>query len=192
MLDTRSGDGIGQGDVYHILAPKCHGQDSASLGEYHPFRTASADPPGLVEFPAPVFTRIGGVNEQGDLSRTSGIFDPVSAVDEIAGTRFHAEPVESGLAERRLSAFAKVDRNGDGIGLERALESGLELSLGIGAVELGASDGDPRATTGRTGANVGRDAAVWTEREPDQLVARALATGQDARPLRNVRATLLC
>src|SRR3954447_21307011 len=26
VLDTRSGGGIGQRDMYHILAPKCHGQ----------------------------------------------------------------------------------------------------------------------------------------------------------------------
>src|SRR3954452_12409590 len=38
MSDTRSGGGIGQGDVYHILAPQCHRQDSASLWEYHPLR----------------------------------------------------------------------------------------------------------------------------------------------------------
>src|SRR5947209_12444148 len=47
MSDTRSGGGIGQGDMYHILAPKCHGQDSATFREYHPLRTAAADAPAL-------------------------------------------------------------------------------------------------------------------------------------------------
>ena len=42
MSDTRSGGGIGQGDMYHILAPQCHGQDSTWLGEYHPLRTPTA------------------------------------------------------------------------------------------------------------------------------------------------------
>src|SRR5438477_1674814 len=29
VINTRSGGGIGQGNVYHILAPQCHRQDSA-------------------------------------------------------------------------------------------------------------------------------------------------------------------
>ena len=62
VLDTRSGGGIGQGDVYHILAPKCHRQDSARFREYHPLRNAAAHPPGLVELLAPVLARIGGVD----------------------------------------------------------------------------------------------------------------------------------
>src|SRR3954471_16618086 len=64
MSDTRSGGGIGQGDMYHILAPKCHGQDSAGFREYHPPRTATADPPGLVHPPAAVFARVQRVDQQ--------------------------------------------------------------------------------------------------------------------------------
>src|SRR6476469_7110247 len=53
--DTRSGGGIGQGDMYHIVAPECHGQDSALQREYHPPVLAPAHSPGLVERSAPVF-----------------------------------------------------------------------------------------------------------------------------------------
>src|SRR6185503_14001781 len=49
VADTRSGGGIGQRGMYHILAAKCHRQDSARLGEYHPLLSPSAHPPGLVE-----------------------------------------------------------------------------------------------------------------------------------------------
>ena len=50
VANTRRGSGIGQGDMYHIVAPKGHRQDSAALGKYHPPRSvAAADPPGLVE-----------------------------------------------------------------------------------------------------------------------------------------------
>src|SRR4249919_1785614 len=97
VLDTRSGSGIGQGDVYHILAPQCHGQDSTVGGEYHPLRTASADPPGLVELSPPVFACITGMDEQSDLAHSGGSFDAVRSIDEVAGARFHAEPVECRL-----------------------------------------------------------------------------------------------
>src|SRR4051794_10085300 len=49
VTNTRSGGGIGQRDMYHIVAPQCHRQDSAFFGEYHPPGTASANPPGLVK-----------------------------------------------------------------------------------------------------------------------------------------------
>src|SRR5437763_15252683 len=52
--DARSGSGIGQRDMYHILAPKCHGQDSAIQGEYHPPCVAAAHPPGLIQLAAAV------------------------------------------------------------------------------------------------------------------------------------------
>src|SRR5437764_13227951 len=80
--DTRSGGGIGQRDMYHILAPKCHGQDSAVQGEYHPPEIASADPPCLIEPAAAILARIGRVDEQRDLPRTRGVLDLVGAVDE--------------------------------------------------------------------------------------------------------------
>src|SRR3954452_19131695 len=83
--NTRSGGGIGQGDVYHILAPQCHGQDSAAFGEYHPLRITSADPPGLVEAAIAVVSRVGSVDEQAYLARAGGRLDAVEAVDEVAG-----------------------------------------------------------------------------------------------------------
>ena len=187
VSDTRSGGGIGQGDMYHILAPQCHRQDSAALGEYHPLRPASADPPGLVERSAAVLAGVGGVEQQVDLARAGGGLDPVGAVDEVAGARFHAEPVERGLAQRCLGPLAEIGGNVDVVGLERALQRGLELALGVGRVELGAGDADPGAAARSAGADVGRDLAVGPEREPDQLVPRALAAGEDARPLRDVR-----
>ena len=42
-----------------------------ALGEYHPLRLASADPPRLVEAAVPVLTRVGGMNEHVDLARAS-------------------------------------------------------------------------------------------------------------------------
>ena len=68
VTDTRSGGGIGQGDMYHIFAPQCHRQDSARLGEYHPSLLASADAPRLVETAAAVLAGVGGVDEEVDLA----------------------------------------------------------------------------------------------------------------------------
>src|SRR5207237_7682206 len=58
--DTRSGSGIGQGYVYHIVAAKCHGQDSARRGEYYPLALASANPPRLVELASAVVAGVAG------------------------------------------------------------------------------------------------------------------------------------
>ena len=43
-----------------------------------------------------------------DLAGAGRRFDLVGAVDEVAGARFHAEPIERGLAERGLGPFAEV------------------------------------------------------------------------------------
>src|SRR5690348_4840842 len=120
VTDTRSGGGIGQGNVYHIFAPECHGQDSARLGENHPLRLASADPPRLIEAAAAIFASIGGVDEQMDLARAGSGLDPLGAVDELARARLHAEPVERRLAKRGLGARAEIRRHGDFAGLECA------------------------------------------------------------------------
>src|SRR5215210_128674 len=48
VQDTRRGGTIGQGDMYHIFAPKCHRQDSAPLREYHPPRVPTTDAPSLI------------------------------------------------------------------------------------------------------------------------------------------------
>src|SRR5215210_7943893 len=58
VTNTRSGGGISQRNMYHILAPKCHRQDSARLGENQPLWLAPADPPRLIELAAAV---VGGV-----------------------------------------------------------------------------------------------------------------------------------
>src|SRR5947209_20578964 len=98
--------------MYHILAPKCHGQDSARLREYHPLvlpaADARADPLGLVERPAPVLAAIGRVEEQVDLAGAGGGLDPVKAAQQVAGARLHAEAVEGRLAQCLLSALAEV------------------------------------------------------------------------------------
>src|SRR5947209_7882535 len=60
--DTRSSSGINQCDMYHIFAAKCHGQDSAMQGEYHPPEFASAYPPCLIEPAAAVLARVGRVD----------------------------------------------------------------------------------------------------------------------------------
>src|SRR5206468_12639764 len=101
MLDTRSGGGIGQGEVYHIFPPQSHRQDSTSFGKYHPLRPSAADPPGLVKRTAAIGARIGGVDQQMNFARAGGSLNPVVAGDEIARARFHAEPVERVLPQRR-------------------------------------------------------------------------------------------
>ena len=188
VVDTRSGSGIGQGDMYHILAPKCHGQDSAVQGEYHP---SFAPPPPTRQawssLRSPSSPASAAWISRCDLARAGGLFDPVGAVDEVAGARLHAEAVERGLAKRSFDALAEVGGDGYLVGLERALQRGLELALGVGVVELGAADADPGAAARSAGANVGCTLAVGAEREPDQLVARSLAAGEDARPLGDVR-----
>jgi hypothetical protein len=134
----------------------------------------------LVERPAAVFAGVGGVEEKVDLSDTGGRLDALGAVDEIARARFHTEAIERVLAERRLSALAEVGRDLHGVALECALERGLELALRVGSVELGTRHADPCAAAGSTGANIGRDAAVGPEREPDKIVLGVLAAGEDA------------
>ena len=176
--------------MYHIFAPQCQGQDSARLRGISPLR--DSPPPtrqAWSRLAAAVLAGVGGVDQQVDLARAGGGFDRSDAVDEVAGARFHAEPVERRLAQRGLGPLAEVGRDRDVVGLERALERGLELALGVGRVELGAGDADPRAAARRAGADVGRDLAVGPEREPDQLVLGALAAGEDARPLGDVRLT---
>ena len=108
MTDARSGGGIGQGDMYHILAPQCHGQDSTPLREYHPLGLAAADPPGLVHSPAPVFACVERVDQQMHLAGASRRFDLVGAVDQIARARLHSEAVEGSLAQRVLGPLAEL------------------------------------------------------------------------------------
>jgi hypothetical protein len=144
----------------------------------------------LIERPAPVLAGVGGVEQEVDLAGASSGLHALGAVDEVSRARFHPEPVERGLAQRRLGAFAEVGRDLHGGGLERALESGLELALCVGGVELRTPDSDPCTAAWSAGANVGRDASVGPEREPDQLVLRALAPREDAGPFGNLTVLL--
>src|SRR5690348_2454707 len=180
VLHTRSGGGIGQGDVYHIVPPKCHGQDSARQREYHPLLLSAADPPGLVEFAAAVLGGVGRVDEEVDLARSRGRLDLVGAVDQVARARLHAEPVERGLAQSRFGPSPEVRRDLHVIRLERTLERRLELALRVRGVELGVGDADPRTAPRRPRADVGRDAAVGTEREANELLLRAFSAGKNA------------
>jgi hypothetical protein len=117
----------------------------------------------------------------------SGIFDAIGAVDEIASSSLHAEAVECRLAKCSLGLHAKVCRHSDSVGLERALQGGLELVFGDCAIKLGAGYTDPCTATRRSCPNVGGDPPVRTERESDQLAACAFAACENARPLGNVR-----
>src|SRR5689334_22568630 len=122
MSDTRSGGGIGQRDMYHILAPKCHGQDSAPLGEDHPLAPAATDAPALVDALATIFARVERVQKEVDLAGAGSGLDLVGTGDQIAGARLHAQPVQRRLPQRLLDTRAKVAWNLDGVRLERALE----------------------------------------------------------------------
>ena len=104
-----------------------------------------------------------------------------------ARARLHPEAIERGLAQRMLGPLAKIGRDTDVVGLERALQSGLELALGVGSVELGAGNSNPGAAAWSAGAHVRRDFALRREREADQLLLGGLAAGEDARPLGDVR-----
>src|SRR6185312_4602567 len=154
---TRSGGWIGQCNMYHIVPPKCHGQDSARFGEYYPLWAASAHSPGLVEFLAAVVARVGGVDQQRDLARAGGILDLVGPVDQVASARFHAETVKGGLPQCRLGALAKIRGKLHIIRLEGALKCGLELALRICPIEFGAADTDPCATARSPRTDVWRD-----------------------------------
>jgi hypothetical protein len=177
--------------MYHILSPQCHGQDSASFGENHPFRTPSAHSPRLVELSSAILAGIGSMDKKRDLTHASRILDPLGAVDEVACARLHAEAVESVPAERGLGQLAKISGDADLAGLEGALDRGLEFAFGIGGIELGAGDSDPGPATLRPGADVGRDLCVGRKREADQLVARRGPPREDAGPLRNMRSALV-
>jgi hypothetical protein len=127
------------------------------------------------------------MDQQGDLARAGRGLDAIGAVDEVARPRFHPEAIECRLAECRLGPLAKIGGNADIIGLEGALERGLELALGVGSVELGPADTDPCAPARRTSANVGRDIAIGTERKPDQFLSRGSPSREDASALRYMR-----
>ena len=71
MKNTRCGSTIGQRDMYHIFAPQGHRQDGAFLGKLKALPIAAgknlriaADPPGLIELPPAILTRVRGMNEQ--------------------------------------------------------------------------------------------------------------------------------
>ena len=80
----------------------------------------------------------------------------------------------------------------DALGLERALQRALELALGIGVVERGAADPDPRAAARRAGADVGRDCAVGAERQPDQARRGCPWRGSGRRSVRDPRSPSAC
>jgi hypothetical protein len=135
-------------------------------------RTATANAPCLVQAAITVFAGVGSMNEQTNLPGACGGLDPVEAIDEVPGTRFHSKAIERGLAQRRLRALAEVCWHLHIVRFEGALKCGFQLTLGIRLIELRARDTDPRAPTGRAGAHVGRDFAVRREGEPDQLLFR--------------------
>ena len=120
------------------------------------------------------------MKQQVDLAGAGGTLDLVGAGKQRTAARLEAEPVERGLAKRTLDPLAKVSRNIERGGLERAGQGALELALGVGSVERASAHPDPRATPRRPRADIGRDLAVRAKREPDQRITRALSTGQDA------------
>ena len=84
--------------------------------------------------------------------------DLLGAAEQRAAARFEAEAVERGLAQRGLDPLAEVGGDGEIAGLEGAGERALELALGVGGVERGAADADPRAAARRRARTSG---ATW-------------------------------
>jgi hypothetical protein len=187
VLNTRCGSGIGQRDMYHIFAAKCHGQDSAVRWEYHPLRPPAANAPGLIKLPAPIIAGISGMDKKVDLAGASGCFDTVGAVDEIARLGFHAKAIQRSASQGLLRALAEIGRHlhlGD---LESALQRGLKLALLNRQIELVACDANPGAATGRPSTYVRRHLAIRPEREAYQLFARRSPAREDAGALGCVR-----
>jgi hypothetical protein len=187
MADPPRSSGIGQGDMYHILAAKRHRQDGAGERKNQALLLASADPPGLVEAAIAVPAGIRRMDQQVNLAGAGSLLDALGAVDQRPAAGFEAEAVERLAAERGFDAFAQVRRNLDVIRLEGAGEGALQLALGIRLVERLAADADPGATARCPGANVGSDLAIGAEGEPDQLLARRRPPGEDAAALGDVR-----
>src|SRR5918993_5265162 len=146
--------------MYHILAPQGHRQDRALLGEYKPAGLAAAYPPSLVERSPAVLARIGGVDQQVHLAGARGGFDPIGAVDQGPAARLEAQPVERRLAKRPLGLLAEIRRDLKIADLERSRQRALELALGIGRVELGPIDRNPRAAARSAGTDVRAHLAV--------------------------------
>jgi hypothetical protein len=94
----------------------------------------------LVHPAAPVLARIERMEEQVDLPGASCSFDLVGTVDKMAGAGFHSQAVERGLAQRVLGSLTEVGRDMDVIGLEGALEGGLQFVLRVRFVELVTAD----------------------------------------------------
>jgi hypothetical protein len=90
------------------------------------------------------------------------IFDAICAIYEIAGPRFHAEPVEDCLAKCAFGAFSKLWRDAYLVGLERPLQGRLELSLRIGSIEFGARYTNPGSAARRPRTDIRRNASVGT------------------------------
>jgi hypothetical protein len=127
------------------------------------------------------------VDQQVHLAGSCGSFDPIRAVEQVAGARFHAEAVERRLAEGRLQTLTQVGFNRKSVRLEGTLQRALQLALCIGVVELVARDADPRAATWSPRTDIRVHASIGSEREPDQLVPVSLAPRENARPLRDAR-----
>ena len=122
-----------------------------------------------------VLAGVGGVEQQCDLAGAGGGFDPSAPLMSLPA---RASMPSRSSADWRSAASIRSPRSAGtatSLVLNARGERALELALGVGCIELGAVDADPGAAARRPGADVGRDLAVGAEREPDQLVLRALA-----------------
>ncbi|MDB5699766.1 MAG: hypothetical protein JWN69_2570 [Alphaproteobacteria bacterium] len=146
---------------------------------------------GLIELGRSVGARIGGVEQQMNVAAARRRLDLLAARDQCPGARLEAQPVEQGLAQRRLDSGAEILGNGKLAGLERPRQSSLEAPLRLRLVERGAVDADPGAAARSARTHVGRDAAVGAEREPDQRVASTMRAGEHAFAFRLMSIALM-
>jgi hypothetical protein len=104
---------------------------------------------------------------------------PVSKVPARA-----SRPSRSSAAWRSAASIRSPDRReSDVAGLERAGQRALELALGLRRFERRRSTPIHAPRPGALARTSGSDLPSGPEREPDQIVARAMLPGQDALAL---------
>src|SRR5215217_2228130 len=153
-----------EGGVYHILAPQ--GQTQFLRGENAEQAGRGGRGPRCgQQFPAAVLGAIGRLDQPRGLAATDGGQDLLEPGDKIAAPACKAQTVEKPLRQHRLDRVGEGRRR-DQFGLRGA---GKEALLG-GGVDACAVGGDPDAPTRQLARQVGRDHAVRSGDEPDQLV----------------------
>ena len=176
--------------VPHFRGPSAIDKMVRSPGKTNPSRPAAADPPGLVErcgCRPRRRRRRGSAGGPCPSARRVSIFSaPLISVPPRA-----SRPSRSSAAWRSAASIRSPRSAGTSTSLVLKRAASAPLSLPLALASSSAARPTPIQAP-RPGARARTSGATWPsgdEREPDQLVARRRAPGEDAGPLGNVRSS---